>query len=378
MTAVLGYTERDPADPRSESIVLVGDLLVSSTAARSELVIPTIGPIRRIFPDGSGFVPVGLAQKLVRFGAHFAAGWAGPYVVARSFFAEIFKHFADGTLTGNIIAERIAELKTSELERQLQVICALEDAPGRTDVQTTVAAADVPPFENVIALGSGRDSFLAALAATEANPAAVISAPRSAKMHLRMQRLLGGLFQAEVVTARSVREYYGGGYEAIYQTNQGFEKLDRVLHCFSRATVRDGTPLVNPPHRIVYQRYAGDSLLITSYRIDPAPAAGGGQPSWSIEPLSLLVPPVHRDPAPTELETAKGALKVIAQTSLHVHLEVLDFELRQTSMWSHMQTGTGSTDITLVPDSKGMKVEIADALADALQSLTLRAYQHER
>ena len=377
MTAVLGYSETDPTDRSSQSLFLVGDLLVSSVAERSDLVIPTIGPIQRIFPDGSGFVPVGFAQKLVMFGQHFAAGWAGPYVVARSFFAELFRHFANGTLTGDTIAEHLSELTTSELGRQLQVICALEDVQGRTDFQTNVAAAEVPPLKNVTALGSGRDSLLAALAATVANPPEVLTTP-GAQMQLRLQRLLGGLFQREVVTARSVREYYGGGYEAIFQTTRGFEKLDKVLHCFSRATVRGGAPLVNPPHRIVYQRYVQDSLLITSYRLDAVTAASGGQSSRSVEPLSLLVPPIHRDPAPAELEAANEAARAVTQTTLHVHLEVLDFELRQTLMWSHMASGTASADVTVVPDSKGLKIDITDALADTLQELTVRAYQLER
>src|SRR5437879_2749705 len=97
MTAVLSYVERDPSDRKFGSTVFLGDLLLSSTSDRSDLLVPTIGPVSSIFPDGSGYVPVGFSQKLVTFGCVFAAGWSGPLVAARALFKGLYdEHRADG------------------------------------------------------------------------------------------------------------------------------------------------------------------------------------------------------------------------------------------------------------------------------------------
>jgi len=64
--------------------VLFGDLLISADERIGPpLQIPGVGSAHQIFPEGSGYTPVGFNQKISLINEHLAVAWAGTKYKAR-------------------------------------------------------------------------------------------------------------------------------------------------------------------------------------------------------------------------------------------------------------------------------------------------------
>src|SRR5262245_19319413 len=72
--------------------ILVGDLLLSGEELPGRTPTgPTIEAITDIFPVGSGWVPVALAQKIALITDKLVIGWSGTESVARGVFSELIR-----------------------------------------------------------------------------------------------------------------------------------------------------------------------------------------------------------------------------------------------------------------------------------------------
>src|SRR3989338_8969394 len=73
MTAIAGFNiNRCP--------ILLGDLLVSTRGdenLKTNLSIPTIGEIEKIFPRGPGIIPTKLTQKVALLNDNLTLAWSG-------------------------------------------------------------------------------------------------------------------------------------------------------------------------------------------------------------------------------------------------------------------------------------------------------------
>ncbi len=72
--------------------ILMGDLLISGDESpQSSLNVPTIGDIDQIFPQGSGYLPTSLNQKLSIMNDNLAIAWAGTKISANVIFRQLLK-----------------------------------------------------------------------------------------------------------------------------------------------------------------------------------------------------------------------------------------------------------------------------------------------
>lgn len=374
MTAVLSFTERSSEDPNFGCPMMFGDLLVSSTTDRTDLHIPTIGPVREIFPDGSGFVPVDLAQKLVLIGAHFAAGWSGPAIAVRSLFRALFEADQAGSLTEELLRNELAELNKSKIGRDLTCIIAIHRSQTQLFFVTNGAHYEVPPFEQVVALGSGADALVNTLRRSIGNMGQLLaSSGRGIYAQHRLARLISSLFHEEVTTNQSVLNYYGGGYEAIFRTSEGFRKVDKSLHAFFRASVTDGQADLHYPHRIIYQRYLDDVLLINSYRLGDVTNHAEEAVGIAHENYTLAVPPVYRDITRDEHGALQAAAKEISQDWLFVHLQAYSESSGRSRLYSIVSSMSDTNKrVQLIPTANGLEAVVREDLVKQLRDAAAR------
>jgi len=65
--------------------MLISDLLLSGPEPPGQkFAIPTVGDVTTVFPEGSGFTPTGLNQKVAFIGGDLVLAWAGCRLKART------------------------------------------------------------------------------------------------------------------------------------------------------------------------------------------------------------------------------------------------------------------------------------------------------
>jgi hypothetical protein len=210
--------------------VFISDVLISSPDDTSAARVPTIGPIAKIFPEGSGYVPTDLRQKTAIIGSNVLVGWSGSALSARTYCTKLREVGHLEPLTLEKILRLTDELTKQSIIPELSVLGLVRD-PNSSKVEPF----DIPPYQSVESdahgtirvIGSGSDWFGAFLGIStpeephgpEANPTSV---------SLAGQAIAGACLGLEVENGFSLLEYFGGGYEVATLWPDGFKKLSGI------------------------------------------------------------------------------------------------------------------------------------------------------
>ena len=72
--------------------ILMGDLLVSGPESPGRSVnIPSIGDARIVFPEGSGFIPTGVRQKVNLISNNLVIAWANNRLAAQTIIKDLLE-----------------------------------------------------------------------------------------------------------------------------------------------------------------------------------------------------------------------------------------------------------------------------------------------
>lgn len=275
---------------------LISDLLLSGPERRRPVQLPS-GDVSTIFPQGAGFVPVGLMQKLVIIADDLIVGWAGSVIYARSLIRELFERRAQSTLsTNDFIRDFLRTLVGSEYDQAGVAFLAYVFDGGRT----TLHGFNIKSFRDIqraelsitgIAMtGSGDTQAYAFLAS--ATERGVLPDP----WHFPIM-FTGQLFNHELVSNPANRltedsnllRYFGGGYEiASYAEDQYSKLTDHTsLHWVARVVQDPNQIQLHANVGFLIARYEEDVLLLRHGRCENLRIARQAQGFQ-------IVPPIYR------------------------------------------------------------------------------------
>ncbi len=123
----------------------------------------------------------------------------------------------------------------------------------------------------------------------EMRPSVPINAAQEAVA--RGMGITGPLLTIEMMSAESIRRFYGGGYEIATLDGNKFTKIGDLSYLFWTAHF-DGSSEIRisqAPHRVFRYEYFGDLLVIRSIAIST------NEKRVSCKPSLYLVPPVYRE-----------------------------------------------------------------------------------
>jgi hypothetical protein len=129
--------------------------------------IPTVGLRDNVFPDGSGWVPLRLCQKIVVVAKNIVIGWSGSLLGATEVLNEL-RSSCYGAEIDRVSLNKILSSTMKELgQLELQLTGFIRDSEGVTGFSVGADEFHDPVIGKISLLGSGSDDFRRLLNARE-------------------------------------------------------------------------------------------------------------------------------------------------------------------------------------------------------------------
>lgn len=283
MTIVAGFGINDCG-------FIVGDIMLSGNEIPERILrIPTLGYRTKIFPIGSGFVPLGLCQKISILSPNLAVGWSGSKLYASMAFKHLINFTEQSSESPKVddVRKCIDSFFRDEPRSrdELHLYCLIAESDRIGSLVYGGAYFDSAILGRVNLLGSGTDDIFKYLNDFDA--------PTNLEnTDMAVLRLVSELMLREVHNGQNILHYYGGGYELVGYLNNRFEKLDDVTYAFWDADYKGENKRLGL-RRLIKVTYQNDLLLLQVASLE------------NNEPTSVglyVVPPVHRTVSKNELE----------------------------------------------------------------------------
>lgn len=250
-------------------------LLSGDEQGESRLTLPTVGHINNVFPEGSGFLPQALCQKITIISDGCAIAWAGSWLVARIVINRIAEACAARTLTADEIIHLIVTdddfVKDQHRTAILGWVVGAPDENGKFTMEQfhingTPNGAKWP--DTIISAGSGETLLTQLIERTSVGRA-------NREMHNNVWiaataiGLLSRLYQMEYLAqdkSPTLTQYFGGGFECAFWNEQRFEKVADFTLILWEAEVGEGSSKLGMPALVVRQVYLDGFLFVRSAR----------------------------------------------------------------------------------------------------------------
>ncbi len=258
--------------------ILFGDLLISGEERAGETFhFPGLGKINVIFPEGSGFTPIGLLQKICLLNDYLAVAWAGNKVKALSTVKELSR------LTRPFTADRIAHFLTGvPKEEDVALICWCIDEKTKDlaifgrGLYKTFPNKD---FGEILAAGTGIEHLKSYLNLLGNLPFTSFSSPSPPSRGIEMIKnvtLLTSFLLRQGMNFKLNNEgsinhhntflhYFGGGFEVVYRRGGKLCKLQDICYVFWRVSLVSNNEIrISLELEIFYYTYYKDLMVINS------------------------------------------------------------------------------------------------------------------
>lgn len=294
--------------------VLLGDLLVSSNEVEGrQIKLPTTGNIGHVFPPGSGFIPVGLKQKLCVIDDNLVVGWAGTHYVARAVIKQLKDQLGGRAVTQNDLKSFFENIDPC-YQKELGIVGAHFDGKVSYTFGYNCQGFSSSYFGEVCFAGTGISDLKALMDDFEAsgNPSLQISERNPLeKAIVGTLVVASALIGNEVVSSQNLLQYYGGGFEIVSRVKDRFEKIGDITYMFSMITEQqNGEMFVSLPQIVNKYAYHNDLLVIRSMVLS-ANADGSNETILSVDNDNIhVVTPINRG-------IIKGEVDAIATPSLN-------------------------------------------------------------
>jgi hypothetical protein len=286
----------------SDYPLLLGDVLVSGPeTAGSSLVVPTVGAMTNVFPEGSGYVPTDLRQKLAVLGDNLVLGWAGSRIAAKVVTRELLDLNSRRSLTLDSLMRYFDELDSSIWEQGTGFLGFVKDGSGVAQFGRCCYEVPTSLFGRVGLLGSGVpyvEAYLHGNPQIPDLPRALNDLQRSVGVALIAS---GSFLCHEIATHHTLLHYFGGGYEIASLVEGTFAKIDDVTYLFWYGQIDESGCRFNI-HQVCKYSYQGDLLLIRAATFSEPSSA---TPVLTARPIFTVVPPVYREPTEQELHSVR-------------------------------------------------------------------------
>jgi hypothetical protein len=250
--------------------MLISDLLLSGPEPLGQkFAIPTVGDVKTVFGEGSGFTPTRLNQKVALIGDDLVLAWTGSRLEARTIIKELIEKNMQQPLSKDSLADYFKSVDPRAL-KAVGFLGFLKEASGIIQLGLNCETFASELFGEVGFLGSGSNDIKPFF---EELP----EFPIPPKQKLSMQAvsnsfalsLSGLLLSIEIANRRSLLQFYGGGYEIVTAVEGNFRKLDDVTYLFWFVQVIDdkiGLSL----DRVFKYSYQDDVLIIRTEDLTPS------------------------------------------------------------------------------------------------------------
>ena len=246
--------------------VLMGDLLLSSPkrVAQATTNVPTIGDVAELFAE-SQRVPTGLCQKLCILDDRLAIGWSGGHMAARTVMNELKAHLASGRATPEELEALLGGME--EIRRgQVDLVGLLVHDDRVLSFGSRRARLFNSSYGTVRAAGTGASALESLANSMKLTRMSESTNPLIAPI-LAFVGMSGGMIAEELRTAKSLQNYYGGGFELVTYNRGRLEKLDDITYVFWTANEETDGWNISPPRAVIKLSYKSDILIIRSVKL---------------------------------------------------------------------------------------------------------------
>jgi hypothetical protein len=251
--------------------ILVGDLVVSSDEIAGHVAhLPTTGKIHGVFPPGSEYTIVSLRQKIAIVSPNCAIGFAGPMLMASHVVKELRKIGQQRPLQPDDIPAVVNEARREMKVEPVSLVGWLHLGSSVDGIQAGAKVLETERFGRVIAAGTGVDQLEDWLKPGSRGPTMEnLCGDAIQDAVSRALSLIGVFLQAEVRTAETLLNYFGGGFEICWFNGSRFLKVgDITFALWEVFETGDGLHFMPGPTCVLKQDYDDDLLLIQSLRLD--------------------------------------------------------------------------------------------------------------
>jgi hypothetical protein len=270
---------------------IVGDLLISGPEREKDTHIPTAGSVERVFPRGSGFSIVGLKQKVAIVSDHCVIAWAGSQLGAAQVINELRARARHRRLDYESVTMARREFTAKYSALGFAAIVGIANERHVDLRHFGGETLETKAVGKVFAAGTG----IGGLRNVLANPISfdrVTGNPRPLELGIAQAYLMtGSLLQAEIISARPLLHYFGGGYEVAALINGRFQKVDNTTYVFWRAQETPKGVDFAMPACLIRQHYVDDLLVIRVANSEFRPESN----SWHVADEAVhAIAPVYR------------------------------------------------------------------------------------
>lgn len=257
------------------SPIILGDLLISGyERGDSSLNIPGVGDVSNVFPKGSGFVPTSLCQKIVILDQYCALAWAGKKIIAASIINDLIKIIEDVGPNQSSIGDCLNDYQGEDIS--VIVVFVDNKDSNLTTVSINVAKYQTKNFGIFQVSGTGDKTLIRMMQHLEQIEIEHSTTPNLFdKVLASSLNVISSLLPMSFYNHESLFNYFGGGYEIAYLSNEGFKKLDNIAYIFWSVIAYGPDDIMLPfDSQVFHYAYQGESLFLNAIRVSTKNSTG--------------------------------------------------------------------------------------------------------
>lgn len=283
--------------------VLVGDLLLSGPERANVMAIPTIGDVRDVFPEGSGWSIVGLRQKINIIADNCIIAWAGSECAARTVAVELMNMSAKEPLGLDSIASYFLTLDAGIRDQGVSFVGWVKDPKGIAPFGYDCEGFEHPWLGSVRLAGTGTQALNRLLMNFPKIVTQESRATNALEQAITQSLMTTGLMlQEELASRQSLLTFYGGGYEVASLVRGSFQKVGNITYIFWIAKHHHGRLELSLPLCAQKYDYMSDLLLIRAAHFY---ANEENTKAVTVKESLHVVAPLYRRPTAEEINSLR-------------------------------------------------------------------------
>ena len=282
--------------------VLIGDIAISAPETDQYIHIPTVGMSTEVFPEGSGWTITDIRQKIAIIGSNIMIAMAGSYVAGRTVIKELIKRSEQTTFTEAHLLDFFVEAKEWVAKQEVYFLGFIQDDDGMKPFCQSFNGEKCvevisPRYGRVQLCGTGTYD-MRELMQNIANQKSFNSKSVNNFQNTVFEALAlcSILYTREMVTQKSLLQFYGGAYEISLWNGKQFQKLEEITYL----TWLVENNYVGLAPKFFKVSYIKDILLVYILNFDATSWSDGdntcyGVPDENISIQIQTVEPIYRD-----------------------------------------------------------------------------------
>ena len=282
--------------------VLIGDIAISAPETEQYIHIPTVGMSTEVFPEGSGWTITDVRQKIAIIGSNIMIAMAGSFVAGRTVIKELIKRNEQSTFTEAHLLDFFVEAKEWVAKQEVYFLGFIQDDDG---IKPFCQSFNGKNCVEVISLtygsvqlcGTGTydmQELIQTIANQKSSNSKSVNNFQSAVFEALS--LCGVLYTREMVTQKSLSQFYGGAYEISLWNGKKFQKLEEITYL--TWLVKNKNNYVGLAPKFFKVSYIKDILLVYILNFDGTWWLDGDTVCYGLPDENICIQtiePIYRD-----------------------------------------------------------------------------------